>query len=154
MELHGSGLCADCGKALAAYSRAGAGGDAASAHVTPHRARQRCETCETSRSNVNITVCGLLLAALLSYLWYGNLTRSDEPVGAPVVTIYNWLTQRAAAPAPPAPVMPQPLEIRVSPIVVTARARAPRPQAQRQPPRHRAARGPFRPPPREMDGLY
>ena len=113
----------------------------------------RNRSCETSRSNVNITVCGLLLAALLSYLWYGNLTRTDEPVGAPVVTIYNWLTQRAAPPArPPAQIVRPPLLIQSPTIVVTARAAAPAPA--RKVSRQRPRRGPFPPPPREMEGLY
>jgi hypothetical protein len=126
---------------------------AAGPPLTARRARRRCETCAASRSNVNVTICGLLLAALLSYLWYDILTRPDEPLGTPVVTIYNWLTQRAPPSSPrPAPVARQPLQIRVSPIIVTASARTPAPRAHAQ--KRRPPRGPFRPPPREMDGLY
>jgi hypothetical protein len=154
-----SDICRDCGQQIsfqsAQHDRVLAMNAGGAQPITPRRiahSRQRCETCSIARSNTNILFCGLMLAALLSFLWYQDLTRADEGSwGAPLVVFSNFMH---ASPAPPARA-PAPAR----PLVVVARPRAipaevARPSKSASPvirARHHAT---WRPPPHDVDGLY
>src|SRR3954453_15229039 len=87
------GRCADCSGPLAS------GVD----HVGARRAR-RCGTCSRRRSTTNILTLSLLLAALLSYLWYHRLTDSTAAtIEEQIAPSLADLSQARVSPTPPPP---------------------------------------------------
>jgi hypothetical protein len=152
MSLMLSDTCRDCGQPIGFRSsqqgRTLALGGQAGATRRVAQSRQRCETCSIGRSNTNIVFCGLMLAALLSFLWYQDLTRADEGSwGAPLVVLSNLIHAEEPRPAPiaaaPRRVAPR-IRFQAAPVIVEPA----RPVAARR--RHRV----FPHPPHEMDGLY
>jgi hypothetical protein len=153
-----SDICRDCGQPIsfqsAQHDRVLAMNVGQGHAIAPRRtaqSRQRCETCSITRSNTNIVFCGLMLAALLSFLWYQDLTRADEGSwGAPLVVFSNLMRP---SPAPPARA---PAAARPPTVVAQPRA-APetvvRPSKSASPARARY-RATWRQPPHDMDGLY
>ena len=150
-----SGRCADCGRLISPLAGARLARlfpEAAPAGASPRRlatGKQRCETCSIRRSQTNIVVCLLLLAALISYNWYDILSRRlDAEASAPVMVSV--------------PIDHPPSE----PILIAAPAAAAAPAAE-TPPAHpeasperrtRRARPAARPappgPPEDLQGLY
>jgi hypothetical protein len=152
-----SDICRDCGQPIsfqsAQHDRVLAMNGGPAQATAPRRAaqsRQRCETCSIARSNTNILFCGLMLAALLSFLWYQDLTRADEGSwGAPLVVFSNLMHANS----------PPPARVASPALVVVARPRAEAPQAAIRPTKSVAPvraryRATWPPPPHEMDGLY
>ena len=152
MSFLSSDTCRDCGQPIgfqgAQQGRTLAMGDPAGGPRRTAHSRQRCETCAIERSNTNILFCALMLAALVLFLWYQDLTRADEGSwGAPLVVLSNFMHGNEARPAP---VPPAPRRVvtrarfEVAPVIVEPARRA----------RPRVGHRNWPRPPHEMDGLY
>jgi len=150
MSFMSSDTCRDCGQPIgfqgSQQGRTLALGGQAGAPRRAALSRQRCETCAIERSNTNILFCGLMLAALVLFLWYQDLTRADEGSwGAPLVVLSNLMHGNEFRPAPLAAPSRRIVRARfeVAPVIVEP-ARMVKARVRHHWPH----------PPHEMDGLY
>jgi hypothetical protein len=124
--------CADCSGPVGYFD-----------HEAPVAAR-RCASCSRRRSNTNILTFSLLLAALLSYLWYNKLASTTAFFQEQIAGAFADLAQPPAAAAPPPAASPAPAMQAAPPGLTRPHHAAARPARRRAPSR----------PVHDTDGLY